>query len=298
MIGPSSFPPAPDESPTVASSRQHISGTTPTELSKTHDSISSADKDAVRRVLNHEYGSQPDSSSDNRYGSDTQREYEEGRGSDTQREYEEALRSEVTYASSNEDQTVPSLHPEMVVSSQRSLKGVAGTAGSRDTTSPSATSASEYENSRLQISRNTSHAPTSTVLSKIEALLRLGRHAVGRKSDASRRDLVKRRVTRKNGIADCLADTVSDLIELINQTNNLKRFPLTHRMLIERFPEGHLLFEKEKIGHTTQLLAQSAVDLARTSGPACKQAVIEVLSRNEIDGKKLPVGVLAEAAGC
>lgn len=104
-------------------------------------------------------------------------------------------------------------------------------------------------------------------------------------------DLVKRRVTRKGGIADTVADAVVDLIEGINEAQGLQLFPLTEELLISRLSHGKELQVALKSRSNESAWANQCKKILGNVGPACKSAVIAMCTAPDLDAH-----TIAEAA--
>ena len=97
------------------------------------------------------------------------------------------------------------------------------------------------------------------------------------------RRAVKRRVTRKDGIADSVASCIVEVLDEINDNLKLEKFPLTQRHLIERLPEGKKIISAANNSAQTRTLAKKALEIFQVAGPACRGGVLGVLAAEDSD---------------
>lgn len=89
----------------------------------------------------------------------------------------------------------------------------------------------------------------------------------------------KRRVLRKGGLGSKIAQLFEAVLSKTTEVHGLDLYPLTLSDVMQKMTEGAQILADTKVAEEQKVLAQASVNLALTSGRACKGGVLGVLSR-------------------
>ena len=125
-------------------------------------------------------------------------------------------------------------------------------------------------------------------------------HQVGAQDEAKEKRSVERRSKHQPGIGQKCGKLFDLVLTRVSKAFNLNHYPLTLPVVAKHMEGGGQLVKdaetKQAACKQSEILAQSALELVKKVGPACKEAAVGIFAAGNSEGK-LPTAKLADLTG-